>query len=71
MATTLAELQARLEALQKVRATGLRSSQYDGRSIEYRSDAEIAAAIGDLERQIAAFARRPVRTIYINSSRGI
>jgi hypothetical protein len=71
MAVTVQELQARLEDLRKVRASGLRSAGYDGHQTEYRSDAELAAAIADLERQIAGYSRQPVRMVYVNASKGI
>ena len=51
---TLAEMQALLAALLGMRLGGVRSITYDGRQISYGSDAELAAAIFDLERRIAA-----------------
>ncbi len=51
---TLAELQALLAALLGMRFGGVRSITYDGRQISYGSDAELATAIFDLERRIAA-----------------
>ncbi|TIL25596.1 MAG: hypothetical protein E5Y88_11595 [Mesorhizobium sp.] len=64
---TLAELQARLEALRKARATGVRSVRHGETATEFRPDAEIASAIADLERQITALEGRPrVRRIYIS-----
>jgi hypothetical protein len=42
-----------LAALQEARYAGVRSVSYDGRSITYGSDAEMAAAIADLEGRIA------------------
>jgi hypothetical protein len=42
-----------LTALQEARYAGVRSVSYDGRTITYGSDAEIAAAIADLEARIA------------------
>ncbi|RWB09017.1 MAG: hypothetical protein EOQ39_03715 [Mesorhizobium sp.] len=64
---TLADLQARLEKLRTVRATGVRSLRHGETSSEFRPDSEIASAIADLERQIAKLDGRPrVRTIYIH-----
>ncbi len=47
-------MQALLSALLAMRFGGVRSISYDGRQISYASDAELAAAIQDLERRIAA-----------------
>ena len=51
---TLAEMEALLSALLGMRFDGVRSNTYDGRQISYGSDVELAAAIFDLERRIAA-----------------
>ncbi|MBL8908034.1 MAG: hypothetical protein JNM20_15275 [Rhizobiales bacterium] len=68
---TAVELQARLEALRKVRANGLRSIQYEDIRTEYRSDAELAAAITDLEQQLAAASGRRIRTVTFSTSKGV
>lgn len=47
-------MQALLTALQEARFAGLRSISYDGKTVSYGSDAELAAAIRDLEARIAA-----------------
>lgn len=67
----LAELTARLEALRKARANGVRRVKHGDRETEYRGDAELAAAITDLERQVAAASRPPVRTIQITMNKGV
>jgi hypothetical protein len=68
---TLAEMTDRLDRLRALRATGRRAVESEGEKVEFRSDAELAAAITDLERQIAAQAGRPpARVVYINSSKG-
>ena len=54
MLMTLVEMQALLSALLGMRFGGVRSITYDGRQITYGSDAELAMAIFDLERRIAA-----------------
>jgi hypothetical protein len=51
---TLDDLKSRHSALLGARYSGTRSVSYDGKSITYGSDAELAAAIGDIERRIAA-----------------
>lgn len=70
--TTAAELQAELAGLRKARASGIRSSEYpDVGRVEYRTDAELAAAIADIERRIAAASGPPIRTVYISGSKGV
>ena len=50
----LERMQAMLTALQEARFAGLRSVSYDGKTVSYGSDTELAAAIRDLEARIAA-----------------
>jgi hypothetical protein len=54
---TLDELKSRHSALLAARYSGTRSVSYDGKSINYGSDAELAAAIADIERRIATLER--------------
>lgn len=54
---TLDELKLRHDALLAARYSGTRSVSYDGKSVNYGSDAELAAAIADIERRIAALER--------------
>lgn len=49
----LERMRALLAALQEARYAGVRSVSYDGKSINYGSDAELANAISDLEIRIA------------------
>ena len=49
----LERMRALLAALQEARYAGVRSVSYDGKSINYGSDAELANAIADLETRIA------------------
>jgi len=72
---TLAELQSRLDALRVVRASGakvvvFRSGTVEHR-VEYQTDAEIAAAIADLERQISAASGGGVKVVRFTTSKGI
>ena len=60
---TLDDLKARHTALLAARYSGTRSVSYDGKSINYGSDAELAAAIADLERRIAALERTSRRVL--------
>ena len=50
---TLTEMQAQLDALLAARFRGVRSTSYDGKTVTYGSDAEMAKAIADLEARIA------------------
>ena len=54
---TLEELKLRHSALLSARYSGTRSVSYDGKTVTYGTDAELAAAIGDIERRIAKFER--------------
>lgn len=67
----LDELQTRLDELRRVRAEGRQSLTTKGREVTYRSDAQLAAAIADLERQIAAMTTTPITTILVASSKGL
>lgn len=68
---TVIELQARLDRLRQHRANGTLSVRYeDGTMITYRSDGELAAAIADLERQIAMTSGAGISTILVSSSKG-
>jgi len=49
----LERMRALLAALQEARYAGVRSVSYDGKSINYSSEAELANAISDLETRIA------------------
>jgi hypothetical protein len=69
---TVAELEARLEALKTQRDSAVARVSYDGRSVEYRGTAEIARAIADLERELrAAQGAAPVRQIRVYTSKGL
>jgi hypothetical protein len=69
---TVAELEARLEALKAQRDSVVARVSYDGRSVEYRGTAEIARAIAELERELeAAQGSTPVRQIRVYTSKGL
>ena len=69
---TVAELEARLEALKAQRDSAVARVSYDGRSVEYRGTAEIARAIAELERELQEFqGSTPVRQIRIYTSKGL
>lgn len=69
---TLDELTAQREALLAARFRGVRTVEYAGRRVTYASDAEMAAAITDLERRMAGAqegGRR--RRILTSASKGL
>jgi hypothetical protein len=69
---TVAELEARLEALRAQRDSAVARVSYDGRSVEYRGTVEIARAIAELERELHALeGETPVRQIRIYTSKGL
>jgi hypothetical protein len=68
---TVAELEARLEALRVQRDSAVARVSYDGRSVEYRGAAEIARAITELERELQKMqGKAPVRQIRVHTSKG-
>lgn len=70
MATT-DDIQTQLDALKAQRASGVARVSYDGKSIEYRGDAEIAEAIRVLEAELKSLAGdKPVRQIRVTTSKG-
>ena len=69
---TVAELEARLEALRAQRDSAVARVSYDGRSVEYRGTAEIARAIAEIERELQGFqGKAPVRQIRVYTSKGL
>ena len=59
---TLDDLKSRHSALLAARYSGTRSVSYDGKSVTYGSDTELAAAVSDIERRIAAL-EKPGRRV--------
>ena len=66
----LAQLTAWREALMAARYQGIRTVEYDGKRITYATDAEMAAALGDLNRQITGTTAR-IAVVRIQSSKGL
>ena len=65
------EIHTQLDALKAQRASGVARVSYDGKSIEYRGDAEIAEAIRSLEAELKALTGdKPVRQIRVTTSKG-
>jgi hypothetical protein len=69
---TLTELRARREALAVQRSSGVARVSYDGKTVDYRSVAEIDRAIEALDREIAAAeGRRIVRQVRVTTTKGL
>ena len=69
---TITDLRTRREALSTQRSSGVARVSYDGKSVDYRSVAEIDRAIEALDREIAATeGRRIVRQVRITTSKGL
>ena len=68
----LATLKLRREALTSQRASGVARVSYDGKTVDYRSVAEIDRAIEALDREIAATeGRRIVRQVRLTTAKGL
>jgi hypothetical protein len=69
---TLEEMIARRDALLASRFRGVRTVEIEGRRITYATDAEMAAAVADLERRIAeAQAGRRRRIVRAAAAKGL
>ena len=68
---TLEEMTAQRDALLVARFRGVRTVEIDGRRVTYASDPEMAAAITDLERRIAAAEGGRRRRILTSASKGL
>jgi hypothetical protein len=67
-----ATLRARRDALSAQRSSGVARVSYDGKTVDYRSVAEIDRAIEALDREIAVLeGRRIVRQVRITTSKGL
>lgn len=70
MAIEFSELETMRDALVRARAKGVRELQVNGERLRYGSDAEMAAAIADLESRLDT-GRRRFRMINPVMSRGL
>jgi len=69
---TVTELRARRETLAVQRSSGVARVSYDGKTVDYRSVAEIDRAIEALDREIAAAeGRRIVRQVRVTTTKGL
>ena len=70
---TLEEMTAQREMLLAARFRGVRTVEIDGRRVTYATDAEMAAAITDLERRMACAAEggHHRRRLLTSASKGL
>ena len=69
---TITDRRARRDALSAQRSSGVARVSYDGKTVDYRSVAEIDRALEALEREIAAAeGRRMVRQVRVTTSKGL
>ena len=70
--TTITNLLTRRDALAAQRSSGVARVSYDGKSVDYRSVAEIDRAIEALDREIAtAEGRKLIRQVRITTAKGL
>ena len=68
----LTTLRIRRETLSSQRASGVARVSYDGKTVDYRSLAEIDRAIEALDREIVmAEGRRIVRQVRVTTAKGL
>jgi len=69
---TITDLRSRREALSAQRSTGVARVSYDGKTVDYRSLAEIDRAIEVLDREIAAAeGRKIIRQMRVITTKGL
>ena len=69
---TIAELKTRRETLSTQRSSGVARVSYDGKTVDYRSLAEIDRAIEVLDRDIAvAEGRKIIRQVRVITTKGL
>lgn len=70
--TTISDLRSRRDALAAQRSSGVARVSYDGKTVDYRSIAEIDRAIEVLDREIAtAEGRKIIRQVRVITSKGL
>ena len=70
--STASELRSRRDALSAQRSSGVARVSYDGKTVEYRSVAEIDRALEALDCEIAAAeGRRIVRQLRVTTTKGL
>lgn len=68
----LATLQQQLDTLRAARVRGVQTlTLSNGESVSYKSDAQMAETIADLEQRIAALSGRQVRMVRFSCGKGV
>lgn len=67
----LATLQQQLDTLRAARAKGIQTLTMGEESITYKSDAQMAETIADLEQRIAAQSGQQVRMVRFSCGKGL
>lgn len=70
MALGVEELESLRDELVKARAKGVRTLQLNGERVEYKTDAEMASAIADLEARIKRASAAPTGAVRFKTSKG-
>lgn len=71
MAINSTELETLRDALIRARASGVRVTQFEGKRVEYSTDAEMAKAIADLESRIARASTPRPGSVAFATSKGL
>ena len=76
MQETVAEMEAQLAQLRRVRAQGTRVVEFSAgngvtRRVEYRTDKDLAAAINDIERRLGIQRDTRISQVRIQSTKGV
>jgi len=71
MAVDITELERLRDELLRARASGTRELQYGEERVRYGTDAELAAAIADLDRRIRSASTPRPATVTFASSKGL
>lgn len=70
MALAAGDLEAMRDDLLRARAMGVRTAQINGERVEYKTDAEMASAIADLEARIRRASAAQTGTVRFKTSKG-
>lgn len=70
MALGAGELQTMRDELLRARAKGVRTLQLNGERVEYKTDAEMASAIADLEARIRRASAATAGAVRFKTSKG-
>lgn len=67
----LVTLQQQLNTLRAARAKGVQTLSVGGETVTYKTDAQMAETIADLEQRIAALSGRQVRVVRFACGKGV